>query len=86
LYLLDIYAASEPAMNGVTSRALLEKIRAHGHRSAHYAATLEEGIDAIAAAAEPGDAIITLGAGNVSQAAGKIVEKLRAASSERREA
>ncbi|MGH9581441.1 MAG: UDP-N-acetylmuramate--L-alanine ligase [Bryobacteraceae bacterium] len=82
LYLLDIYAASEAAIDGVTSRALLEKIRGYGHRSAHYAATLEEGIDAIAGAAETGDLIITLGAGNVSHAAGKIVEKLRAASSE----
>ncbi len=86
LYLLDIYAASEPALNGVTSPALLKKIRAHGHRSAHYVATLEDGIDAIAAAAQPGDVILTLGAGNVSQAAAKIVEKLRATAPERRRA
>lgn len=79
LYLLDIYAASEEAIDGVTSPALLETIRAHGHRSAHYAATLGEGIDAIVAAAEPGDLIVTLGAGNVSHAAGRILAKLREA-------
>jgi UDP-N-acetylmuramate--alanine ligase len=77
LYLLDIYAASEPSIEGVTAGALLEKVRSYGHRSAHYAPTVEEGIAAIAEAVEPGDLIITLGAGSVSQAADKILEKLR---------
>jgi UDP-N-acetylmuramate--alanine ligase len=77
LYLLDIYAASEQAIEGVTAEALLENIRSHGHRSAHYASTMEEGVEAIARAAEPGDLIVTLGAGSVSQAAEKILEKLR---------
>jgi UDP-N-acetylmuramate--alanine ligase len=79
LYLLDIYAASEPEIEGVTTESLLEKIRSYGHRSAHYAPSMEEGIAAIAAAAEPGDLIVTLGAGSVSHAAEKILEKLREA-------
>jgi UDP-N-acetylmuramate--alanine ligase len=79
LYLLDIYAASEPEIEGVTTEGLLEKIRSYGHRSAHYAPSMEEGIAAIAAAAEPGDLIVTLGAGSVSHAAEKILEKLREA-------
>jgi UDP-N-acetylmuramate--alanine ligase len=79
LYLLDIYAASEPPIEGVNAEALLEKIRSYGHRSAHYAPSIEEGVAAIAAAAQPGDLIVTLGAGNVSQAADKILEKLREA-------
>jgi UDP-N-acetylmuramate--alanine ligase len=77
LFLLDIYAASEPALAGVDSHVLLEKVRSYGHRSAHYASSMEEGIARVAAAAEPGDLIITLGAGNVSQAADSILEKLR---------
>lgn len=77
LYLLDIYAASEPPIEGITSQALLERIQSYGHRSAHYAASIDEGIEAIARAAEPGDLIVTLGAGNISQAAEKILEKLR---------
>jgi len=79
LYLLDIYAASEPAIDGINSQLLLETIRAYGHRSAQYAPSLEEGVQAIAAAAQPGDLIITLGAGNVSQAADRILEALREA-------
>lgn len=79
LHLLDIYAASEPALAGVTTTALLEKIRSYGHRSAHYAATVDAGVSAITASAEPGDLIITLGAGSVSQAADRILDKLRGA-------
>ena len=79
LFLLDIYAASESSLAGVHSEALLQKIRSFGHRSAHYVATLDEGIAQIAAAAEPGDLVITLGAGSVSQAAEKILDKLREA-------
>jgi UDP-N-acetylmuramate--alanine ligase len=79
LFLLDIYAASEASIEGVSAQALIEKIRSHGHRSAHYMANMEAGIAAIAAVAEPGDLIITLGAGSVSQAADKILGKLREA-------
>lgn len=77
LFLLDIYAASEPSLEGVSAQALLEKIRSLGHRSANYAGSLDEGVEATSKAAEPGDLIVTLGAGNVSQAAEKILDRLR---------
>jgi UDP-N-acetylmuramate--alanine ligase len=82
LYLLDIYSASEPALAGVSSNALLDKIRSFGHRSAHYVSSLDEGIAAISNAAHPGDLIITLGAGSVSQAADKILDQLNAIAGE----
>ena len=78
LFLLDIYAASEDAIEGVNTQSLLDKIRSFGHRNAHYVGTLEQGSEAIAAAAAPGDLILTLGAGNVSSAADRILERLRA--------
>jgi UDP-N-acetylmuramate-alanine ligase len=40
-------------------------------------ANIDEGVAAIVKAAAPGDLIITLGAGSVSQAADKILDKLR---------
>jgi UDP-N-acetylmuramate--alanine ligase len=79
VYLLDIYAASEHEIAGVSGGSLAEKVRSYGHRSVHYVPSLAEGIDAITAAAEPGDLVITMGAGSVSQAGEKILEKLRGA-------
>jgi UDP-N-acetylmuramate--alanine ligase len=77
VYFLDIYAASENRIEGVSGEALADKVRSYGHRSVHYVRGMAEGIEAISAAAQPGDLIITLGAGNVSQAGEKILEKLK---------
>jgi UDP-N-acetylmuramate--alanine ligase len=77
LYLLDIYSASEQAIDGVSSGALLDKIRSFGHRSASYVGSIDEGVAALVNAAQPGDLIVTLGAGSVSQAAEKILNQLR---------
>jgi UDP-N-acetylmuramate--alanine ligase len=68
VHLMDIYAASEEPIEGVTAEALAARIRAFGHRSAHYAGSMEKGIEAVTAEAQPGDAIVTLGAGSVSHA------------------
>jgi UDP-N-acetylmuramate--alanine ligase len=78
VYLLDIYAASEQAIAGVSTKALLEKLQAYGHRSAHYLGSMDESVESITNAACPGDLIITLGAGNVSSAAERILKRLRA--------
>jgi UDP-N-acetylmuramate--alanine ligase len=77
VHVLDIYAASENPIEGVTSKALAKRIESFGHRGAHYAGAMPQGVADVVAAAAPGDAIITLGAGNVSQAAGQILEILR---------
>lgn len=77
LFVMDIYAASERPIEGVTSEALVERIRQFGHRSAEYVGTLAKGVEAVLAAVQPGDMAITLGAGSVSQAGEQILEGLR---------
>jgi UDP-N-acetylmuramate--alanine ligase len=74
---LDIYAASEKPIEGVTAAVLVERITAFGHRSAEYAGTLERAVDAVLGRAESGDLVLTLGAGNVWQAGDLILERLR---------
>ena len=77
VHLVDIYAASEQPIEGVTSRALAKRMQTFGHRGAMYAGSMEAGIESVLKAADAGDAIVTLGAGNVSQAGSVIVERLR---------
>ena len=74
---LDIYAASEHPIEGVTSEALVERMRQFGHRGAEYAGSNANGLEMIVQEIEPGDMILTLGAGSVSQLGEKILEKLR---------
>jgi UDP-N-acetylmuramate--alanine ligase len=78
LFILDIYAASEPAIEGITGEALARHIREAGEHEASYAASFAEAAAAVAAQAEDGDMILTLGAGSVSQLAPMIFEELQA--------
>ncbi len=77
VFVLDIYAASEKPIAGVSAEALAERIRDFGHKSVEHVGTIECGVDAALAVAEEGDVILTLGAGNVWQAGDRILERLR---------
>jgi UDP-N-acetylmuramate--alanine ligase len=77
LFVLDIYAASEKAIEGISGEALARTIREKGGRSAQYVGSFAEAVSSAAAVAEDGDMILTLGAGSVSQLGPMILEKLR---------
>ncbi|MBV8907201.1 MAG: UDP-N-acetylmuramate--L-alanine ligase, partial [Acidobacteriia bacterium] len=79
LFVADIYAASEKPIEGVSSEALVERIRQFGHRNVEYVATLDRGVEALLGAAQEGDLVLTLGAGSVWQAGERVLEKLRGA-------
>jgi UDP-N-acetylmuramate--alanine ligase len=75
--LLDIYAASEKPIEGVSSEALAARMREFGHRDATYAGSNADGVNEIIRGAQPGDLIVTLGAGSVSQLGENILEGLK---------
>ena len=75
---LDIYAASEKPIEGVTGEALAARIRnAAADQNVRYANSFTDAIDAVTGQAEEGDMILTLGAGSVSQLGPMILEKLQ---------
>ena len=76
IFVLDIYAASEKPIPGVTAEALARHITEKGNRDALHVASFVDASAAIAAVAQPGDMILTLGAGNVSQLGPIILERL----------
>jgi UDP-N-acetylmuramate--alanine ligase len=78
LFILDIYAASEPPIEGITGEALARHIQDVGEHEAHYAASFAEAAEGVVAAAREGDMILTLGAGSVSQLGPMILERLQA--------
>lgn len=77
VFVLDIYAASEKPMEGVSAEVLVENIRRSGHRGVSYVGGMEQAVKAVVAVAEPGDAVITLGAGSIWQAGDKVLSLLR---------
>ena len=74
---LDIYAASEEAIPGITGERVAEAIRKIGKKDARYVPSFAEAARELAAAAEAGDIVLTLGAGNVSHLGPEILEALR---------
>src|SRR4051812_9879416 len=74
LVVLDIYAASEQAIPGITGKALAERISAT--HPAHFAASMQEAVDEVAKQAKSGDMVLTLGAGSISQAGPMLLEVL----------
>ncbi len=77
VYLLDIYAASEKPIEGVTSAALAERMREFGHRSVELSGSMEAAVESALASANDGDLVLTLGAGNVWKAGELLLEKLK---------
>jgi UDP-N-acetylmuramate--alanine ligase len=77
LFVLDIYAASEKPIEGITGEILAQRIREKTLKSSRYVGAFAEAVDSAAAVAQDGDMILTLGAGSVSQLGLLIVEKLK---------
>lgn len=76
LFVLDIYAASEEPIEGITAEVLTEKIKTFGHKNATYLGDIETASDKVIPLLEEGDLVITLGAGSVTRLSDEIVEKL----------
>jgi UDP-N-acetylmuramate--alanine ligase len=76
LSILDIYAASEKPIEGITAEVLVKRIAAEGDCDVRYAASFLEAAEKAAALAGKGDLILTLGAGSVSQLGPMILEKI----------
>ena len=68
---LEIYAASEKPIAGISSEAIVEKMK-----RGKFIPNFIDAVEAVVQAAKPGDVVITLGAGDVSSLAPIIVEEL----------
>ena len=77
LRIVDLYAASEHPIEGVSAQSLVARIRAEGHPDVKYAGSVADAATAAVQEIQPGDTVLTLGAGNITQAAGLILRGLR---------
>jgi UDP-N-acetylmuramate--alanine ligase len=78
LFVLDIYAASEKPIEGVGAEILAQRIReTMTPKVVQYADSFANAVESVAAVAQHGDMILTLGAGSVSQLGPMILERLK---------
>ena len=76
IYLTPVYAASEPAIPGVSERSIGDSLGNNGAR-VNYVAGVDELERRIFAEAPPGALVLMLGAGNITDAAGRLAKLAR---------
>lgn len=79
LIVMDIYAAGEKPIPGVSGQALYEGIKKYGHKDVTLIADREAILDHLMKTLKPGDLAITLGAGDVWKIGEQLVERLKRA-------
>jgi UDP-N-acetylmuramate--alanine ligase len=77
LLLTDIYPAGEDPLPGVTAEGLYRGIKERGHKHVIYVPRKEEMVNQLMAQLEPGDMVITLGAGDISQLGDELMRTLK---------
>lgn len=73
----DVYPAGEQPIEGASRDALVEALRAHGHREVHALSAPEALPALVGEIAQEGDFVICLGAGNISAWAHALPEELK---------
>jgi UDP-N-acetylmuramate--alanine ligase len=71
-----IYAAGEEPLPGVSGQAVAEAVRAHGHRDVTFIEKRAEVAAALRPRLQPGDMVLTLGAGDITQVGPELLQLL----------
>lgn len=74
----EIYGAGEKPIEGVTAELIVDAVKNHENTTVYYFKTLEEITDFLSETAEPGDLILTMGAGNIRKVGVDLVERMKA--------
>lgn len=82
VYAAPVYAAGEPAIEGVDSAALVAGLKRRGHRHAATVADADDLATQLAADLQPDDMIVCLGAGDITKWAAGLASAIAAKSKE----
>ncbi len=77
LIIMDIYAAGEKPIPGVSGQALYEGVKKHGHKDASFISDRGQVLERLAESVKKGDLVLTLGAGDVWKIGEQLVERLK---------
>lgn len=76
VFIADIYPASEPPIEGVDGQFLADRVKQHGEVDVSYVPNLQLAHHTVGNFLEPGDLLLTLGAGNVHEVGARIAADL----------
>ena len=78
LVVTEIYPAGEAPIAGVSGAQIAEGAKDRGHRAVRYVPEREAVAEAVLAELQPGDLVITLGAGDIWRVGEEILQRLQA--------
>src|SRR4026209_1830931 len=81
LFITDIYAASEDPIEGTTAETLTAAIKRFGHKDVRYVGALENAAASLREHVQPGDLVLTLGAGTVNRVSDQLLFFMRESAS-----
>jgi len=67
VFVADVYAASEKPIPGVSGQTIVDAVAAHGHPGAKYVPERARMVLEVGRLIQPGDCILSLGAGNIHE-------------------
>jgi UDP-N-acetylmuramate--alanine ligase len=77
LILTEVYPAGEDPIPGASGEALYRALKKRGHVEVHFAPTKEELLATAVALVQPGDIVLTLGAGDIHRTGVALLAQLR---------
>lgn len=77
LILTEIYPAGEDPISGISGETLYRALKKRGHAEVHLAPTKEEFLTLAQTLVQPGDVVMTLGAGDIHRTGVALLEQLR---------
>lgn len=79
VWVLDVYAAGESPIPGISGQTVVDAAHANGARHVAYAPTAEAAVAAVVREARAGDMILTLGAGDITRQGDTLLALLKRA-------
>jgi UDP-N-acetylmuramate--alanine ligase len=76
VFITDIYPAGEKPIPGVSAHTIIERVKKESSVKIEYAASIDAMVERVAEEAQSGDLVITMGAGDITKAGDKLLERL----------
>ena len=77
LFVTDVYAAGEAPIPGISGKTIVDEVRRQAGQTVHYIEDRQEIAADLKEFVQPGDLVITMGAGNIYQTGEELVALLQ---------
>ena len=78
VFVTDIYPAGEKPIPGVSAQTIIDRVKAESRVAIEYVPSMDTMIDRVLREAQPGDLVLTMGAGDIYRVGDRLLERFGA--------